>query len=287
MPASAQTADTVLHTDTVEQYYAPQYLDGFPRHEAGDSALGSMDTLAVMQVPAGGVVQPFVHSPLHDTPSMLLLLMGLLSVALSYHTGYKYIENFFHHMFSTRRRENLFEDHTVNETKILAALIANTCIIEGFLIYFAVQLLRPAMAASLHDNVFMHVGVYCVLALGFYAAQWLVYKVLGYTFSDKVGSKLWLDGFKATQAFLGLVLLPVLVLLMLYPSHGKLLLTIAIALYSIARLIFIYKGFRIFYGNLTSIVYFILYLCAVEIVPLVILTSVTFWISGILQSFNS
>ncbi len=287
MPVSAHTADTVLHTDTVEQYYAPQYMDGFPSVEAGDSALGSLDTLTVMQVPAGGVVKPFVHSPLHDTPSMLLLLVGLLSVALSYHTGYKYIENFFHHMFSTRRRENLFEDHTVNETKILAALIANTCIIEGFLIYFAVQLLRPSMAASLQSNVFLHVGVYCVLALGFYAVQWLVYKVLGYTFSDKVGSKLWLDGFKATQAFLGLVLLPVLVLLMLYPAHGKLLLTTAIALYSVARLIFIYKGFRIFYGNLSSIVYFILYLCAVEIVPLVILTSVTFWISGILQSFNS
>ena len=185
-------------------------------------------------------------------------------------------------MFSTRRRENLFEDHTVNETSILAALIANTCIVEGILIYLAVQLTWPALAPALQGSVFKHIAAYCGLALGFYCAQWVIYKVLGYTFSDKVGSKLWIDGFKSSQSLLGLVLLPVLVLWMLYPSSGKLLFTIASTLYVCARLIFIYKGFRIFYGNLSSILYFILYLCAVEIVPLAIMVSVTYWFSGIL-----
>ena len=277
----AQPANTHT-TDSVAPAYEPQYLDGFPTPAAGDSALGSIDTLAVMEVPAGGEALPFSRSPLHDTPSMVLLIAGLLAVALSYHTGYKYIENFFHYMFSTRRRENMFEDHTVNETSIQAALIANTCIAEGFLIYFAVQQLVPSMAHVLQASVFPHIQGYCGIAAGFCIAQWLVYKVLGYTFSDKVGAKLWLDGFKASQSLLGLLLLPVLVLVMLYPGHGKLLLAIGASLYLVARLIFILKGFRIFYSNLTSILYFLLYLCAVEIVPLVILTSVTYWFTGIL-----
>ena len=282
MPVNSHTPDSVLHTDSVAAAYTPQYLDGFPAPAAGDSALGSIDTLAVMEVPAGGEALPFSRSPLHDTPSMALLIAGLLAVTLCYHTGYKYIENFFHYMFSTRRRENMFEDHTVNETSIQAALVANTCITEGFLIYFAMQLLVPSMAGALQASVFPHILASCGIAAGFYIVQWMVYKVLGYTFSDKVGAKLWLDGFKASQSLLGLLLLPVLVLVMLYPGSGKLLLFVGIALYLVARLIFIYKGFRIFYGNLTTILYFLLYLCAVEIVPLVILTSVTYWISGIL-----
>ena len=273
---SPAAADTVAH-------YSPQYLDGFPVTAAADTTLGSIDTLAVMEVPPKGDAVPFARSPLHDTPSMVLLIAGLIAVALSYHTGYKYIENFFHYMFSTRRRENMFEDHTVNETSILAALIANTCIVEGFLIYMAVQLLRPDLAPSLQSNTFLHIGAFCTIAVGFYAIQWLIYKIMGYTFSDKEGTKLWLDGFKATQAFLGLVLLPVLVLLMVYTSHGKMLLGVAALLYLVARVIFIFKGFRIFYSNLSSYLYFILYLCAVEIVPLVILTGVTIWICGILQ----
>ena len=109
--------------------------------------------LSVMEVPHVSEALPFARSPLHDTPSMVLLMLGLIAVALCYHTGYKYIENFFHYMFSTRRRENLFEDHTVNETSILAALIANTCIVEGFIIYFAVQLLMPDKAASLQGSL--------------------------------------------------------------------------------------------------------------------------------------
>lgn len=281
MPVSANHIDSTQHNDTAVGTYSPQYLEGFPTTQAGDSALGQIDTLAVMEIPDGAEAQPFTRSPLHDTPSMALLLAGMLAVALSYHKGYKYIENFFHYMFSTRRRENLFEDHTVNETGILTALIGNTCIVEGFLIFAAVRMLCPSLAPALQANVFPHIAIYCGIAVLFYVGQWLVYKVLGYTFSDKQGTKLWIDGFKATQAFLGLLLLPVLILLMLYPNHGRLLLSIAVSLYLIARLIFIYKGFRIFYGNLSSILYFLLYLCAVEIVPLAILASVTYWISGI------
>ena len=281
MPVSANNIDSTQHNDTAAGPYSPQYLEGFPTTQAGDSALGKIDTLAVMEIPDGAEAQPFTRSPLHDTPSMALLLAGMLAVALSYHKGYKYIENFFHYMFSTRRRENLFEDHTVNETGILTALIGNTCIVEGFLIFAAVRMLCPSLAPALQANVFPHIAIYCGIAVLFYVGQWLVYKVLGYTFSDKQGTKLWIDGFKATQAFLGLLLLPVLILLMLYPYHGKLLLSIAASLYLIARLVFIFKGFRIFYGNLSSILYFLLYLCAVEIVPLAILASVTYWISGI------
>ncbi len=281
MPVSANHIDSTQHNDTAVGPYSPQYLEGFPTTQAGDSALGKIDTLAVMEIPDGAEAQPFTRSPLHDTPSMALLLAGMLAVALSYHKGYKYIENFFHYMFSTRRRENLFEDHTVNETGILTALIGNTCIVEGFLIFAAVRMLCPSLAPALQANVFPHIAIYCGIAVLFYVGQWLVYKVLGYTFSDKQGTKLWIDGFKATQAFLGLLLLPVLILLMLYPYHGKLLLSIAASLYLIARLVFIFKGFRIFYGNLSSILYFLLYLCAVEIVPLAIMASVTYWISGI------
>ena len=298
MPVNTLLTDTALQADTQSlaspttatgqgadstNHFTPQYLDGFPVTAPADTIFESMDTLAVMEVPAASEAKPFAKSPLHDTLSMALLMLGLIAVALSYHTGYKYIENFFHYMFSTRRRENLFEDHTVNETSILAALIANTCIIEGFIIFFAVQLLSPERAASLHGNVFMYIAAFCIMAAGFYAAQWAVYKLVGYTFSDREGCKLWLDGFKSSQSFLGLLLLPVLVLLMVYTSSGKMLLCVAALLYLVVRLIFIYKGFRIFYSNLSSILYFILYLCAVEIAPLVFLAGVTIWICGILQ----
>ena len=216
MPVNIHPTDSAPHADSVAQHVVPVQADTAALKATADTA-----ARPVIEVPEPVQAQPFARSPLHDTPSMALLLTGVLAVTLCYHTGHKYIENFFHYMFSTRRRENLFEDHTVNETSILAALIANTCIVEGFIVYFAVQLLWPGFADSLKSQVFTHIAAFSGMAVGFYLIQWLVYKVMGYTFTDQTGSRLWIDGFKSSQSLLGLVLLPVLVLLMLYPAHGK------------------------------------------------------------------
>ena len=212
MPAPIQPADTVQPVDTpVQQHFVPSYSDGFPAAAAGDSTLGTIDTLPVMELPPTGKSIPFTRSPLHDTPSMALLITGLLAVALSYHSGYKYIGNLVHYLFSTRRRGNMFEDHTLHETTMLTALMANTCIVQGFIIYLAVQLLFPSYAPQLRAHTFMHISLFTGLSAGFMVIQWLVFNVLGYTFSDKVGARLWMEGFKAMQSVVGLALLPVLV----------------------------------------------------------------------------
>ena len=247
-----------------------------------DSIQTSHDN-TVIEVPAPRQATPLTASPLHDTPSMMLLVAGLLAVTLNYRSGCKYIQNLGHYMLSTRRRENMFEDHTFNEMKMLASLILNTCIVEGLIVYHAVLHFMPTMATSLQSSVFIHVLIFSVLALLFYCAQWLAFKVVGYTFSDRVGAKLWMDGFKSTQSLIGLLLLPMLVLLMLYPNHTDTLLIIVAALYFSVRIIFIYKGFRIFYSNFSSIFYFLLYLCTLEIVPIVIMTALTVWICERLQ----
>ena len=51
-----QAADSVViqRPDTVEPYYAPQYVDGFPHTQAGDSTLESINSLPVMELPPKG-----------------------------------------------------------------------------------------------------------------------------------------------------------------------------------------------------------------------------------------
>ncbi|MDE6853726.1 MAG: DUF4271 domain-containing protein, partial [Muribaculaceae bacterium] len=45
------------------------------------------------------------------------------------------------------------------------------------------------------------------------------------------------------------------------------LLIISLSIASISRLLFIIKGLRIFYTGIGSLLYFILYLCTLEIIP--------------------
>ena len=288
MPAPAKTsavaaADTVMPVDSaVTIQEKPMYKGGFPGEEAIDTTVAPMSSLPVIERPSVQPATAHGHNLLHDTGSMSLMLFGLLLVAFSYRNGYKYVQNLAHHMFSTRRRENMFEDHTANEAQILTALIANTCIMEGLLIYMGLSHWMPSMRASLMSSTFEHVLLFTAVALGFYLLQLMVYRVLGYVFTDRVGTKLLLDGFKSTQATLGLLLFPIVALSLWLGNATKQMLICAIILYFCARIVFICKGFRIFYSKLTSLVYFILYLCAAEIVPLFIMGASTLYLSQLL-----
>lgn len=91
MPVSHQIADTagaqnaaspVIADTAAAQHYSPQYLEGFPSNAATDTTLGSIGTLEVMEVPPTVEAVPFARSPLHDTPSMALLIAGLIAVEL-------------------------------------------------------------------------------------------------------------------------------------------------------------------------------------------------------------
>ena len=276
-PAAVDTAHAVV--DSAQLIISPHYVTDFGHGVT--TPLPSRDQweeVTVMEMPAGAAPTPVPPSPLRSPVVMGLMMLVAMAVVLSYRTGYKYLENFVRNMFSTRRRENLFDDHTVNETKILTALIGLSCVMQGFALMVGVSLAVPSLASGILRSPALSLGLGAAVVLVYYLLQLLVYHVLGYVFTDSISTRLWIDGFKATQSLLGLLLLPVIGVMLLKPELSTPMLLVAAGLYICARLVFICKGFRIFYGNLSSIVYFILYLCSLEIVPLVMLGAGTIYL---------
>lgn len=281
MPDS--TTITIDSAATV--YYIPQWTDGFPNSDTIDDAATvsqSVTSLPSLEVPEGSNPVSLPNTPLRDTGTMIMLLLALFFVVMSYRTGYKYLEKIGHNLFSVRRRENMFDDNTINETQILTTLTLNASVVMGIIGFYALDLLVPSLSAQLHNNVWLHTSLLSGIVLVFYLLQLIAYNVVGFTFADGVATRLWTDGFKAAHSLTGILLLPVAGALLVWPQECKLLLTIAIILYFCCRIAFICKGFRIFYSNLPSLVYFILYLCSVEIVPLVLLVVCTVYLSGII-----
>lgn len=276
-PAAVDTAHAVV--DSAQLIISPHYVTDFGHGVT--TPLPSRDqweAATVMEMPAGAAPTPVPPSPLRSPVVMGLMMLVAMAVVLSYRTGYKYLENFVRNMFSTRRRENLFDDHTVNETKILTALIGLSCVMQGFALMVGMSLAVPSLASGILRSPALSLGLGTAVVLVYYLLQLLVYHVLGYVFTDSISTRLWIDGFKATQSLLGLLLLPVIGVMLLKPELSTPMLLVAAGLYICARLVFICKGFRIFYGNLSSIVYFILYLCSLEIVPLAMLGAGTIYL---------
>ena len=264
---AAGAADSV-----VKHYYQPKYVNGFNNSCEHDSVIASMHDSNLLTVPSGEQSENYLPSPLHDTGTMTMFLLAMFFVTMSLRKGFKYVDNFKKNLFSIKKRDNVFEDHnTVNEFITLIALIANTCIMEGILINCAITVYYPSMLHT--SNIFTYIITFIAMMAAFYLLQLSAYLMLGYVFATKTNTTLLIKGFNASQALLGILLTPIVIRLLVYPTYAHTFISLFVFLYFLCRITFIIKGFRIFYTNYTSIFYFILYLCSGEIVPLLIINS--------------
>lgn len=258
-PAPDTLATPVLHK--------AMYLNGFPAPQGNDTTISHIDQMPVIEVPQGSNARCHNTSPLHDTGSMIMLLLSCLFLLTSYRLGRPYISNLGNYLFSPKGKDDLFAEHTSNDARIIIAMISNTCLMGGVMMYYGLLWYNPSLTFALQNSVFLHVLVLTMAMAVFLALQLLLYRLLGFTFATEELTDMWVQGFLASQAVLGLLLFPVTVITLVFPSTIKMMVTIAIILYFLSRIVFISKGFRIFFNNLTSSIYFILYLCTVEIVP--------------------
>lgn len=162
-------------------------------------------------------------------------------------------------MFGVRRRNNAFDSHTSGEARTLALMILLGAACEAVIVG---NLINPMFGTSL--PLF---GATAGLMAGYYLFQLTAYSVVGYTFTDPQSAAQWRRCFNLTQGLLGFLLLPPALVVLFYPPLTVAASIFAGIVYLTIRVVFIYKGFRIFYDSFGGLVYFILYLCTLEIIP--------------------
>ena len=170
---------------------------------------------------------------------------------------------------SIRSREKGFDERTPADLRMVAILYIQ-------LIIFLAMLTQSALRLGGH----IPPGVAPISLTGTLALMWALYYVvarsacfvLGYTFAPGEEAALQLvRGFNASQVLAGFVLAVPAVCAVFWPPIALQAVIAAGAIYLLARIAFIVKCFRIFYTGTGSLLYFFLYLCTLEIVPMVII----------------
>lgn len=203
--------------------------------------------------------------PGQNSGVLTILVLTFLFVAFSFKHYSRLFKSSTQDLWSMRRRENAFDEHTSNETRTLIAMLFQLWVYEGILLFG-----KLSNSSISEDKIFPTVASLIGLSAIFYLLQLLIYQIIGYVFSDKIGTSQLIKGFNASQVLLGITLLVPAFVSIFYPEHSGTMFNIAILLYFVARVIFICKGFRIFYHNFGSLLYFILYLCTLEIIPVIL-----------------
>lgn len=168
---------------------------------------------------------------------------------------------------SSRSRNNLFDDHTTNESYLTLLLALQYIIYVSILLFGYVA----PHGLLLDNSQIAALGMVTLLVGAYYVFQLTAYSMIGYTFgigsSPSANARMMSRNFIASQNLAGIALLIPAVTAFLYPTGSKAFALAGFAIYITARLVFVSKCFRIFYINFTSLLYFILYLCSLEIIP--------------------
>lgn len=162
-----------------------------------------------------------------------------------------------------RRRNNAFDDNSRVHLPT-AFLLALAFIVFGGVVLYNING-RPATASLSGTTAAMGIlGLY-------YLFQIAVYSLIGYSFSSPEGRRQWVQGFAASSAIAGLALAAPALLIVCRPEWTTPMLWLSAAIYAASRAVFVVKGFKIFYHKLRSLLYFILYLCTLEIIPVLLI----------------
>ncbi len=203
--------------------------------------------------------------PGNSTGFLLVISLMALVMLINFRHLPRLVKMYLDELVNIRQgRDKVFDEHPAGDNRVMIQLVAQGIVCIGLLLTAAQCRLTGRSIDMTGSAVASVVGVVTL----YYFFQLVAYNVVGYTFTSPDGRREWLRGFNASQALLGLALAIPAVLTVFYPDAISWTVWISVGVYAIMRLLFIFKGFRIFYDKIDALLYFILYLCTLEIIPL-------------------
>lgn len=171
--------------------------------------------------------------------------------------------------FRDRVRDNLFAERTDTEMSGRIFLIFQTCFLLGILFFDYTQERMTEVFNNVSPYLILGVGVgYCCL---YYLLKILLYTCVNHVFFNREQVSRWTEAYLFSVFVLGMALLPLVLLVVYFDlSFGNLRILFVLIL-GMSKILLFYKCFRIFFNYLTGGLHLILYFCALEILPLLVL----------------
>jgi hypothetical protein len=171
------------------------------------------------------------------------------------------------HLFQEKNhRQSIFSESVDNEFISKLFLCLQTAILSAIIIYCAVVHETDFHFESIRQ-LFNILAISSLLIIAFILYKFLSTMVVGSIFFQKENIQQWNETFFSLVSLNGVALF-IPALLMFYLNEAYFLIYIVLVYLFLVELLIIYKIYVIFFQHTSHLLYFILYLCGQEIVPL-------------------
>ena len=249
--------------------FAKDSLSAFADSTARADSVHLADSLrAVALIPRGftGIPHPSLPQTEPWVFIAVILLFFLFVYSLSQSIGF--ISDTMKTFFQVKERSSIFSKATVNDSRFKFFLIVFSI---GSLSFYAYLLLHnPSSSFSIKEF-----GLFLLATSLFFGIKSLIFDLIGYVFLNNTTIILAKGAYFNVVSFWGVCLFPILIL-QIYISENFIGITqiISLIVSICACFLIIIKLFQIFFQKILASFYILLYLCTLEILPLIILFKV-------------
>ena len=237
--------------------------------KADSDSLQLADLHAVQEVDSGFEGTPISYSPRTDDAIALTLLVCFFLSSIALARGKKFLSQQVKDFVLHRERTSIFDSSTAADVRYLLVLVLQTCVLSGitFLNYFH----DTCPALMDHVSSLLLLGIYVGFCLAYFLLKWLLYMFLGWTFFDKNKTNIWLESYSALIYYVGFALFPFVLFLVYFDLSLTNLVIIGSIILIFTKILMFYKWIELFFHQFSGLFLLILYFCALEIVPCLLL----------------
>ena len=167
-----------------------------------------------------------------------------------------------------RNRPSLFAESTASDIRRLSLLILQTCVLCGVCMLCVHTRLRPELAETLPSALLL--TVYVLVCIAYLALKWLLSMGLCYLFFDEERTSLWLESYSTLLYYLGFALFPLVLLTVYFDLSLTVTVVVAAVMFAVFELSVIFKWVKLFSPHIDGSLALILYFCALEITPVLV-----------------
>jgi len=179
----------------------------------------------------------------------------------------KFLLSMFSRLYRNKGRHSMFYETLTNETLNKLLLSLQTVLLVSIIVYcYATR--EDFLSITSITQMLLFIGKISLTLIAFLLYKYLTYTIIGAIFFRKETVIQWNDDFFSLLSLDGLILfIPTLILF--YVETAYMLCIYLLVFFLITNLVFVfYKLYTLFFHRKEHLVYFILYLCTQEIIPL-------------------
>ena len=276
--------------DTLSFQRTTDTLSLFQQGQLGGSSQSTIkadsDSLQLAQIHSAQEVisgfegTPIPYSPRTDDAIALTLLACFFLSSIALARGKKFLSQQVKDFVLHRERTSIFDSSTAADMRYLLVLVVQTCVLSGITFSNYFRDTSPALMNSVSPLLLL--GIYVVSCLAYFLLKWLLYMFIGWTFFDKNRTNIWLESYSTLIYYAGFALFPFVLFLVYFDLSLTNLLIIGTIILIFAKILMFYKWIKLFFHQFGALFLLILYFCALEILPCLLLYQGMIQINNIL-----